>query len=285
MRRAVLAVGGALATTGCSPVDILNTLAPERLVANGLPYGDDFRQTLDIYTPTGRPGLCPVVVFLYGGGWNSGDRAMYRFVGGALANNGFVTVIPDYRLFPTVRFPAFLQDNAAAIRWTRDNIGRYGGTTDELFLMGHSAGAYNAAMLALDAQWLGRAGLDRHDLHGTIGLAGPYDFLPLHTDELRTIFGPQNQLARTQPINFVDGKASPMLLLAGSTDTTVDPGNTLRLAARIRATGGAVEDKIYPGIQHAELVGSLGVPLRFLAPTLRDCVAFIRRDAPLPAKA
>ncbi len=277
MRRAVLALGGALAVAGCSPVDILNNLAPERLVANGLPYGDDARQTLDIYRPAGGPGPFPVVVFLYGGGWDSGDRAMYRFVGGALANHGFVTVIPDYRLFPAIRFPAFLQDNAAAVRWTRDNIGRYGGASGPLFLMGHSAGAYNAAMLALDAQWLGGAGLGRQHLRSTIGLAGPYDFLPLDTDELRTIFGPEDQLALTQPINFVDGKASPMLLLAGSTDTTVDPRNTLRLAARIRAAGGAVEDTIYPGIQHEEIVGSLGVPLRFLAPTLHDCVAFMRR--------
>ena len=142
--------------------------------------------------------------------------------------------------------------------------------------MGHSAGAYNAAMLALDAQWLGAVGLDRQALRGTVALAGPYDFLPLDTDELRTIFGPADQLARTQPINFVDGRAAPMLLLAGSADTTVDPANTLRLAARIRAAGGSVQDRIYPGLQHEELVGSLGEPLRFLAPTLRDSVAFMQ---------
>ncbi len=285
MRRAVFALGGAFAATGCSPVDILNDLAPGRLVANGVPYGDDPRQTLDIYRPDGGPGPFPVVVFLYGGGWNSGTRAMYRFVGGALADNGFVTVIPDYRLFPAVRFPAFLQDNAAAVRWTWDSIGRYGGAPGPLFLMGHSAGAYNTAMLALDPQWLANVGLGRNNLCGAIGLAGPYDFLPLNTDELRTIFGPPDQLARTQPINFVDGKEPPMLLLAGSTDTTVNPDNTLRLAARIRAAGGAVEDKIYPGIQHEELVGSLGVPLRFLAPTLHDCVAFMQRISALAGKA
>lgn len=276
MRRALLALGGAFAATGCSPVDILNDLAPGRLVASGLPYGDDPRQTLDIYRPDGGPGPFPVVVFLYGGGWNSGNRAMYHFVGGALANNGFVTVIPDYRLFPAVRFPTFLQDNAAAVRWTWDHIGTYGGAPGPIFLMGHSAGAYNTAMLALDPQWLAGVGLDRQNLRGAIGLAGPYDFLPLNTDELRAIFGPPDQLARTQPINFVDGKEPPMLLLAGSTDTTVNPDNTLRLAARIRAAGGAVADKIYPGIQHEELVGSLGAPLRFLAPTLHDCVAFMQ---------
>ena len=274
IRRSLIALGGALAATGCSPVQILNSLAPERLAADGIAYGDGPRQTLDVYVPTGS-GPFPVAVFLYGGGWNSGDRGMYRFVGGALADKGFVTVIPDYRLFPDVRFPSFLQDNAAALRWTRETIGRYGGASGPFFLIGHSAGAYNAAMLALDPQWLAGVGMGRSDLRGTAGLAGPYDFLPLDTDELREIFGPADQLARTQPINFVDGKAAPMLLLAGNKDTTVDPANTLRLAARIRQAGGSVQERIYAGIQHEEIVGAIGVPLRFLAPTLRDCVAFM----------
>ncbi len=276
-RRTLLALGSALAAAGCSPVQILNNLAPPRLIADGVPYGDDPRQSLDVYVPSIGAGPFPVVVFLYGGDWTSGNRAMYRFVGGALAEKGFVTVIPDYRLFPQVRFPGFLQDNAAALAWTRTNIARYGGAAGPFFLIGHSAGAYNAAMLALDAQWLGAVGMDRGNLHGTVGLAGPYDFLPLDTDRLRTIFGPPDRLARTQPINFVDGRAAPMLLLAGSADTTVDPHNTLRLAARIRQAGGSVQDRIYPGIQHEEIVGAIGVPLRFIAPTLRDCVAFMGR--------
>ena len=282
LRRSLIALGGALAAAGCSPLQVLNSLAPSRLAADGVAYGDWPRQTLDVYVPDG-PGPFPVVVFLYGGGWNSGNRGMYRFVGGALAEKGFVTVIPDYRLFPAIRFPDFLQDNAAALRWTRDTIGRYGGASGPFFLMGHSAGAYNAAMLALDPQWLGGAGLDRADLRGTIGLAGPYDFLPLDTDELRLIFGPPEQLARTQPINFVDGKAAPMLLLAGKKDTTVDPANSLRLAARIRQANGPVQDRFYPGIQHEEIVGAIGVPLRFLAPTLRDCVAFMGGGSGLQA--
>ena len=274
-RRTLLSVGTVLTAAGCSPVQILNGLAPSRLVADGVAYGGNPRQKLDVYAPSGTAGPYPVVVFLYGGGWNSGDRAMYRFVGGALADHGLVTVIPDYRVFPEVRFPSFLEDNAAALRWTRDHIDTYGGAPGPFFLMGHSAGAYNAAMLALDPAWLGAVGMDRAGLRATIGLAGPYDFLPLHSDELRTIFGPPAQLRRTQPINFVDGKASPMLLVAGDNDTTVDPANSTRLAARIRQAGGAVEERFYPGIQHEELVGSIGMPLRFLAPTLRDCLSFM----------
>ena len=270
-----MGLAAALAATACSPVDILNSLAPSRLVADGVPYGEGDRHKLDIYAPEGA-GPFPVLVFLYGGGWDSGDRSIYRFLGGAMASHGLVTVIPDYRLYPTVRFPAFVQDCAEAVRWTRDNIGRYGGAPGPIFLMGHSAGAYNAAMIGLDEEWLGQVGMARSDLRGVIGVSGPYDFVP-DTDELRNIFGPPEQYPRTQPINFVDGHEPPMLLLTGTADTTVRPGNTTRLAARIREKGGVVQERYYDGINHIEIIGAVGTPVHFLAPTLRDSLAFMGR--------
>ena len=270
-------MAAALAATACSPVKILNTLAPARLVADGVAYGAGERHSLDVYAPEGT-GPFPVLVFLYGGGWDSGDRAIYRFLGGAFASHGLVVVIPDYRLYPSVRFPAFLQDCAAALRWTRDTIGQYGGEPGPFFLMGHSAGAYNAAMLGLDGTWLGEAGMTRSDLRGVIGVSGPYDFVP-DTDELRDIFGPPDLYPRTQPINFVDGHEPPMLLLTGTADTTVRPGNTTRLAARIKQKGGSVEERYYQGINHIEIIGAVGTPLRFLAPTLRDSLLFMGRPA------
>ena len=276
-RRNLLGVAGALAATACSPVKVLNTLAPSRLVADGLPYGDGARRTLDIYRPDGK-GPFPVLVFLYGGSWDSGSRSIYRFLGGAFAENGFLTVIPDYRLYPEVLFPGFLQDCAAAVRWTRDHIGEYGGQSGPFFLMGHSAGAYNAAMLAIDPEWLGGVGMARSDLRGLIGVSGPYDFVP-DTDELRAIFAPPDQLARTQVITYADGHAPPALLLTGTADTTVRPGNTTRLAERIRQKGGSVETRYYDGIDHIEIIGAVGTPLHFLAPTLRDTLAFMGHPA------
>ena len=265
---------------GCSPVGILNALSPDRLVAQSIPYGEGPRRTLDVYGPEPvRSGEAapPVVLFLYGGSWDSGSKAIYRFVGGALAALGFIVVIPDYRLYPEVRYPDFLDDCAAALAWTRRNATRFGAAAAPPFVMGHSAGAYNAAMLALDPRWLGGAGLSpRDDLRGMVGLAGPYDFLPLDTDELRAVFAPGRPLASTQPIAHVDGRNPPMLLLAGSADTVVRPGNTTRLAARIHAAGGVVEARIYPGIDHLEILGALAGPLRFLAPSLRDSASFMQ---------
>lgn len=279
-RRSILALGGALA--GCSPVQVLNSFAPQRLDATDVPYADGPAHKLDIYLPQ-TPGPWPVAVFIYGGGWDSGNRAMYSFVGGSLAAGGVATVIPQYRLYPGVRYPAFLQDCAQAVRWTRDTIGEFGPATGPLYLIGHSAGAYNAAMLALDPQWLGAVGMDRRALRGVIGIAGPYDFLPLDSAELMAIFGPPDQLPQTQPINHVDGHAPPMLLLAGTADGTVKPGNTTRLAARILAAGGAVQSRLYAGVDHYTIIGALGTPLRFLAPTRRDCLAFMGRASASPA--
>jgi acetyl esterase/lipase len=277
-----------LLATACSPLGVLNGLAPKRLSARNIPYGPGPRRTLDIYMPTqargAAPVRAPVIVFLYGGSWDSGAKEDYRFVGGALAAAGFVTVIPDYRLYPDVVFPAFLDDCAAAFAWARAHAQDYGGG-GPMVLMGHSAGAYNAAMLALDPAYLGGAQDVSRPLAATVAIAGPYDFLPVQTAELKAIFGQPPTPPDTQPINHVDGRNAPMLLLAGATDTTVLPRNTVRLAARIRAAGGPVQSRIYPGIDHKEIIGAMGVPFRFLCPTYRDCIDFISAHTSAPARA
>jgi acetyl esterase/lipase len=275
--------GLSLLATACSPLGVLNGMAPKRLSARDIPYGTGPRRTLDVYAPSGARGAAPVIVFLYGGSWDSGVKEDYRFVGGALAAAGFVTIIPDYRVYPEVVFPAFLDDCAAAFAWACAHAAEYGGG-ERIFLMGHSAGAYNAAMLALDPDYLARAGASL-PLAGTVGIAGPYDFLPVGTDELRAIFGQPPTPPTTQPINHVDGRNAPMLLLAGAADTTVLPRNTVRLAARIRAAGGPVHSRIYPGIDHKEIIGAMGVPFRFLCPTYKDCTDFISAQASARARA
>jgi acetyl esterase/lipase len=266
------------ALAGCSAVGVLNAVEPQGglKISRDIAYAPGPRGGLDVYQPVRAAGA-PVVMFIYGGGWDSGRRQDYRFVGAAMARQGFVVVIPDYRIFPEVRWPAFLQDNARALAWTRAHAADYGGDPAKLFVMGHSAGAYNAAMLALDPRWLSAVGMDAHrDLRGMIGLAGPYDFLPLHTDELRTIFGPPEARPATQPIAYVDGHNPPLLLATDTADKVVDPGNTARLAARVRAAGGQVQVHDYPGLSHQLLVGAIALPLRFMAPVLDDASAFVR---------
>ena len=259
---------------GCSSAQFVNALVPRsdfRLVADQS-YGATPRQKLDVYVPL-SDGAKPVVIFFYGGNWQSGAKADYLFVGEALASRGFIVVIPDYRLYPEARFPTFIEDGAAAVSWTLDHLAELGGNPAQVHLMGHSAGAYIAAMLALDGHWLGDK---RARITSTVGLAGPYDFLPLTDPALKIIFGTDPDLARTQPISFADGTASPFLLMSGLSDTTVKPGNSMRLASRIRDHGGKAVERYYNDLGHIALIAAMAAPLRFLAPVLDDVMVFLR---------
>jgi acetyl esterase/lipase len=266
---------------GFSAVDVLNAIQSDRglIEVRDLPYGSDPRQRLDVYAPKQTVPAAPTVVFFYGGSWNSGERGLYTFVGRSLANAGFVTLIPDYRLFPQVRWPDFLRDSAAATAWAKDRAAGFGGDPGRLFLVGHSAGAYNAVSLAVDPRWLAGAGLSKQDLRGAVGIAGPYDFLPLHSDELKTIFGPETQRPDTQPINHVDGGEPPMLLMAPRHDPVVDPGNSLRMAKRLQSAGAKARAEVIPRVSHATSIGVFSPALRFLAPIFSRTAAFIREHA------
>ena len=259
----------------CSPSAILNAVAPSVPVAEGLAYAAGPRFKADVYVPTRHAPGNPVVVFYYGGGWEAGDRGMYRFLGAALASQGVVAVIPDYRVWPEVGFPDFMKDAAAAFAWARTHAGAFGGNPDNIFVMGHSAGAQIATLLALDLRYQQGAGIGGQAIAGVIGISGPYDFLPLTSPVLKQIFGPPERWPLSQPINFVTREAPPMLLATGDGDTTVDPANTVRLAGQLRAVGAQVTERHYPRIGHAPAIGAMAGPLGFLAPVRRDVMSFI----------
>jgi acetyl esterase/lipase len=230
---------------------------------------------LDVYRPEMASANAPVVVFFYGGSWRNGARADYRFVGRALAKQGVLVFVPDYRKAPDHPFPAFMHDAASAVAWARAHAAGYGGDPQRVFLMGHSAGAQIAALLATDGRYLAAHDLRPRDLSGVIGLAGPYDFLPLTDPLVKQALGPASGWKDTQPINFVDGDEPPFLLLQGDADRVVDPGNAPRVAARLRARGDPVTVTSVPGVGHVGLVN--GFVSRRLSPALPDSVAWIHR--------
>jgi acetyl esterase/lipase len=260
-----------------SPLGLFAALAPQDRVARvaaGVAYGPQARQALDVYAPAGGVGA-PVVVFFYGGAWNSGRRQDYGWVGRALAARGFLTLVADYRLYPEVRFPAFLEDGARALRWASDNAGFYGGDPGRLVVAGHSAGAYNAVMLALDDRYVCDQGLDPGQVRAAAGLSGPYDFLPLDGEITTRTFSEAPDLAATQPGRFARADAPPLFLATGDRDRTVYPRNTERLAAALRAAGGCVEERCYPGMDHAGTVLALSRSFRGRAPVLDDLATFL----------
>ena len=270
----------ALLLPACSPPALLNATVPSQgvTVTRDVAYAEGPRHRLDIYRPPGGGKHAPLVVFLYGGSWRTGDKGMYPFVALPLAARGAVVVVPDYRLYPEVAFPAFLDDNARAVAWAAEHAAELGADARRLFIVGHSAGAYNAAMLALDPRFLAAAGYGRRSLAGVVGLAGPYDFLPITGEDIKPVFATVGDGPLSQPISYVDGHNPPMLLLAGDADTTVNPRNTLSLADRVRAAGGPVEAQILPGIGHIGIVTAFAPLFRARAPVLDDIWAFIVRQ-------
>jgi acetyl esterase/lipase len=259
---------------------ILNLLSPRSgiEITRSICYAGGHRHTLDVYRPTASCPA-PVIVFFYGGSWQRGHKALYGFLGSAIARRGYVALVADYRLYPEVRYPEFLDDGARVVRWAKDYAAWFGGDHNRIFVIGHSAGAYIAAMLAIDGRWLAKVGLaPGQDIAGLIGVAGPYDFLPLRGETLKRIFNGGNDPA-TQPITHVTPGAPPALLMAGVADGLVDPGNAIRLAARLRDAGNEATVAAYPRTGHLTIMGAFAAPLRFLAPVLRDADAFIARNA------
>lgn len=277
---------GLLAAAGlaaCSPAGLLNGASRvardggARLAVSGASYAPGDRHKLDVWVPANGRGPWPVVVFFYGGGWVAGSRGDYGFVGRALASRGYVTILPDYRLVPQVRFPAFIEDGADAIRWTRDHAVESGGDPRRIAVMGHSAGAYIAAMLALDPHYLASRGVPPGTIRAGALLAGPYDFFPFTEQRGRDALGNWPRPEETQPVHFARAGAPPLLLMAGTADTVVRPRNSQRLAAGLAAKGATVELKLYPGRSHIDLVKSFSPLFRGNNPALADSLDFLAR--------
>jgi acetyl esterase/lipase len=279
---AVIAFGGWFwMKTDPQKLDFVDRVAPGSAEYKGKPvvgiaYGSDERQKLDIYAPEGEAAKpYPVLVFFHGGAWRDGERDGYGFLGRAFAARGIVTVIADYRKTPKVRFPAFVEDTASALAWANANISKHRGDPERIYIMGHSAGAHIAMMTALDQQWLAAKGLNTSIIRGVIGLAGPYDFLPLTTDSSKIALGAWPDLTETQPITFARADAPPLLLLTGDIDTVVKPRNSKFLSAKIQELGGKQQLKIYSGVDHADIIMAIARPFREKAAVLADVTEFV----------
>jgi acetyl esterase/lipase len=241
-----------------------------------VPYGQGPRRTLDIYTPSHAQGR-PIIVFWYGGGWEQGKKSQYRFVGATLAKAGYVAVLPDYRLYPEVVFPGFIEDGADAVAWVVSHAREIGGDPERIYLAGHSAGSHLAAMLAYDPAPLKRVGLSTHVVKGFIGLSGPYALDP-NNDTYRTIFGLPYTIKDWQPVQFVRPGSPPALLIHGAADNTVWVSHAQKMAAALDAAGVRETLKIYPGRKHADTVAAFAAPAPHKLPVMEEIQRFIEGD-------
>ncbi len=266
-----------LLAASCASIGAFNRSTPHDqgavLALQDAAYAEGERGRLDVYAPASGAQNAPVLVFFYGGGWRTGAKKEYSFVGDAFAAHGFVTVIPDYRLAPDTQFPGFIEDNARALRWVQDNIARYGGDPERIVLVGHSAGAYNAVMVALDQSYAREAGFDTARIQGVAGLAGPYAFT-FSNSIIRTAFGEPNP-ARMHALRHARADAPALLLLTGDADARVPVRATTEMRDAALAAGGRAEVRIYEGMTHAGILQALALERRD-QPVFHDVLTFAR---------
>ncbi len=279
MKRLIVFMLAIFTLQACSVQTLFDNLGAKdkesRRAARDIAFGSHDRQKLDVYVPLNSSGSDPVLMFIYGGSWNTGDKDGYDFVGRAFAAEGFVTVIADYRLVPEVRFPSFVEDGAAAVKWIDENIDEFGGNPEEIYLVGHSAGAYNAIMLAVDHRFLGAHGLGKDTIDGAAGIAGPYDFFPFDVPASVEAFkGADNPAVTTQPVAIADASAPPLLLVSGTEDKVVKLRNITAMEAVGKENDTRVESRYYEGLDHIEPVTAISVTFRNKAPVLSDIVKF-----------
>jgi acetyl esterase/lipase len=285
-RRTFLAGAAASALAGCSSVGAFDIVAGRSfgsaLAAEGVAFDTATGLKLDVWTPSGRGAnaLAPVILFVYGGSWESGSRSEYGFVGSALAALGYITVIADYRKRPAALFPAFMQDQAKALAWIGREATRFGGDPRRIGIVGHSAGAHIALLLALDRRYMRAEGVDPSTVKAVAGLSGPYDFFPWDSPISRATFDHWPRPAETQPVNYARPDAPPTFLAHGLADTTVKPANTTTLAAVLRRAGASVTLRTYDGVGHAGTLTALSANFRGSNPVHADLAAFLKRHLP-----
>ena len=249
-----------LLVSGCTKVGLFAANVPARFNTaqeyKDLVYDEKTGQALDLYVPAEQQEKRPVLVFFYGGRWTDGDKAQYRFIADAFTKEGYIVAIPNYRKYPNVKFPAFVEDGASAIAWLHDNVAQYKGSPDQIFVAGHSSGAHIGALIATDPAYLDAYNLKRSTIKAFAGLSGPYAFVP-KAEDLKDMFGPPERYPLMRAPNFVDGKQPPMLLIHGLQDTIVVLENAEKLKRAVDENDGIAVLKTYKHLNHVETVGSL----------------------------
>ncbi len=246
---------------------------------------DPVKHTLDIFRPEGQQGL-PVLLFFHGGVWQRGDKAAYTNVGQALARRGILTLVVNYRLTPTVRHPGHVQDAARATAWALENVERFGGRKDRVFLSGHSAGGHLVTLLLFDPSYLKAVGHAPDELAGVIALSGVFDLTRPIDDTpeggfegfIFPPFGP-DKAARlaASPVSHLRAVRPPLLVLLAGEDYEDMRQQSRDFVATLRNRKLPVSFLTIPGRGHFELIQQIGSDKD---PTTEHLVRFISGKPP-----
>lgn len=219
----------------------------------GLRYGAGKRQQIDIYEPAEIDEDTETVVFIHGGGWETGNKDIHKFIGRSWARKNFTVAIPNYRLAPDATYPAQTHDIAEAVSWLQHNYDNY---TGSLYLAGHSAGAHLASLVGFSDQWREKAELELEKIRGFILLAGVYQFYPFDKADPRVkrFLGEKKYWEEAQPFNHLKKSLPPVFLAHGQEDHEVSLDQSIQLKERLTQLNVRNELVFEDHVGHLELL-------------------------------
>ena len=282
LRRLALLGAGAAALTlvlsSCSGEKVQNAVNTTNStrglkVALNQSYGPDTRNKLDVYAPQNAQGA-PTILFIHGGSWQGGDKSGHAFVGESLARAGYVVGVMNYRLAPQNRYPSYVQDGAAALKWLRDHAEQFGGNPNNLFVSGHSAGGFNAVELVDNTRWLAEVNVPVSSIRGVIGIAGPYSY-DFRAYQTRVAFPENGNPDDIMPDRHVRPDAPPHLLLVAANDSVVAPQNALNMEAALQKARIPVQRVVLPRLNHVTIIGAVARNLTWLGGTRAEIIRFV----------
>lgn len=275
-----------------SGAGILNGITPKQFAAHyNLAYGTDPRQRLDVYQPlpssssamsSGVPSstqIKPVILFVHGGAWNSGSKDDYLFVGESFTKAGYVTVVMNYRLAPEHQYPDYVRDTALAIKWVHQHIAQYGGNPQQIVVIGHSAGAFNAIEAVDNQRWLAEVGVPVSSIKAVVGIAGPYSY-DFRNDDTRTAFPAGATPDNVMPDRHVRPDAPPHLLLIGSKDQRVKAINSQNLLKALQAKNIPAQLQVVEGANHVSIMATVATRLDWYKDTRQQILDYLAKTLP-----
>lgn len=258
-----------------SALSILNSVSPSGGVGvtKDILYGDKPLQDLDIYYPkplaqamqasSNIKHSYPMIVFVHGGSWESGNKEQYAFVGQSLAQAGYITAVINYRKAPEHVYPDYVEDTAQAIAWSYNNAADLHADPQRFAVIGHSAGAFNAIAAVANEDFLAPYNVSPSDISAVIGIAGPYSY-DFRQYGGSTAFADDATPDEVMPDRHIKGQQPPYLFLTAENDKVVHERNTIKMTQALRDYGAAVETSEIKGASHATSIAAMASPLRWL---------------------